>query len=121
MRPVTRNKAGVFTAKEVKIAGQVKLQNLWSYTVSGGSMAEDMIAHKHPAIFPESLARDHILSWSNPGDTILDPFAGSFTTAIAAINTNHKYICIERDPTYFEIGRQRIAKHIGELFQTEGM
>jgi len=71
----------------------------------------------HPAPFPQQLATDHILSWSNPGDTILDPFAGSFTTAIACINTNRKYICIERDPTYFEIGRQRIAKHIGELYE----
>lgn len=55
----------------------------------------------HPAVFPEAIARDHIVSWSNPGDTILDPFAGSGTTAVAAERTGRRWICIERDPDYY--------------------
>ena len=62
----------------------------------------------HPAPFPESIARDHILSWSNEGDTVLDPFMGSGTTGVAAKNLNRKFIGIEIDPEYFEIAKGRI-------------
>jgi DNA modification methylase len=63
----------------------------------------------HPAPFPEALARDHILSWSNPGDTVFDPFLGSGTTGKMAMAHGRKFIGIERDPTYFEIAKQRIS------------
>ena len=55
---------------------------------------------EHPAAFPVSLAHDHIVSWSNPSDLILDPFAGSGTTAIAARRTSRRFICIEREWEY---------------------
>lgn len=64
----------------------------------------------HPAPFPEVLARDHIISWSNEGDTVLDPFMGSGTTGVACINTKRKFIGIEMDNTYFEIAKERIGK-----------
>jgi len=64
----------------------------------------------HPAIFPEKLAEDHILSWSNPGDVVLDPFMGSGTTGVACINTNRNFIGIELDAEYFEIAKQRISE-----------
>lgn len=64
---------------------------------------------ERPAPFPEALARDHILSWSNPGDTVLDPFLGSGTTAKMALLHGRKFIGIERDPGYFEIAQRRIA------------
>jgi len=66
---------------------------------------------EHPAIFPEKLANDHIISWSNEGDTVLDPFAGSGTTGIAALNTGRKFILIEKDAGYCEIIKNRIANH----------
>jgi len=62
----------------------------------------------HPAPFPEALARDHILSWSNPGDMVFDPFLGSGTTGVAARNTGRRFIGIERDPDYFAICQRRI-------------
>lgn len=65
----------------------------------------------HPAVFPEQLATDHILSWSNPGDTVLDPFAGSGTTGVACLNNGRKFILIEKDAGYCEIIRNRIANH----------
>jgi site-specific DNA-methyltransferase (adenine-specific) len=63
---------------------------------------------KHPAKFPEALARDHILSWSNPGDTVFDPFLGSGTTGKMALAHGRQFVGIERDPAYFEIARNRI-------------
>jgi DNA modification methylase len=65
----------------------------------------------HPAPFPEQLATDHILSWSNEGDTILDPFAGSGTTGVACLNTGRKFILIEKDASYCEIIKNRIENH----------
>ena len=63
---------------------------------------------KHPATFPEKLAIDHIISWSNEGDTILDPFMGSGTTGVACKSLNRSFIGIEMDDKYFEIAKERI-------------
>nr|DAV56281.1 MAG TPA: adenine-specific methyltransferase [Caudoviricetes sp.] len=65
---------------------------------------------KHPAVFPEELARDHILSWSNPGDVILDPFTGSGTTAKMAQSTGRRYIGFEISEEYCEIARDRLSQ-----------
>jgi site-specific DNA-methyltransferase (adenine-specific) len=65
---------------------------------------------KHPAPFPLKLAHDHIISWSNKGDTVLDCFMGSGTTGLACVNTGRKFIGIEMDDTYFEIAKDRIEK-----------
>lgn len=109
-RPVTRNKAGVFTEKIVPVnQGDVKLQNVWSYTVSGGSVASDNYAHQHPAIFPESLVRDHIVSWSNPDDMVLDPFMGSGTTAKMAVMLGRNFIGFEISGEYIDIANRRIS------------
>ena len=64
----------------------------------------------HPATFPEALARDHILSWSNEGDTVFDPFLGSGTTGVACANVGKSFIGIEIDETYFDIACERIRK-----------
>ena len=65
----------------------------------------------HPAVFPEQLVRDHIISWSTEGDTVLDPLMGSGTTAIACINTDRQYIGFELDADYYKLANERIAKH----------
>ena len=70
----------------------------------------------HPAQFPEQLAQDHIISWSNPGDTILDPFMGSGTTGVACKLTGRKFIGIEQDKTYFEAGCKIIEETPKPLF-----
>ena len=62
----------------------------------------------HPAVFPMQLVTDHILSWSNECDIILDPFLGSGTTAIACVNTNRHYIGFELDPQYYDIACKRL-------------
>ena len=66
----------------------------------------------HPAVFPVQLAQDHIISWSNPDDIILDPFMGSGTTGVACVNTNRNFIGIEKVGKYFEIAEKRIKDAI---------
>lgn len=64
---------------------------------------------KHPAVFPERLANDHILSLSNKGDVVLDPFCGSGTTAKMAMLTGRKFIGFEISAEYCDIAEKRIA------------
>jgi len=82
-----------------------KATNLWSY----GSGGKDT---GHPAVFPEQLANDHIISWSNEGDTVLDPMMGSCTTGVACLRTNRKFIGIEISPEYYKIAKSRIKKEL---------
>lgn len=84
-----------------------KRKNIWEYQV-GFNAKNDRIASKHPAIFPESLAEDHILSWSNPGDLIFDPFMGSGTVAKMALLNKRKWIGFEITPEYIEIANKRL-------------
>ena len=63
----------------------------------------------HPAQYPENLVKDHIITWSNEGDVVLDSFMGSGTTGVACKNLNRKFIGIEKDETYFKIAQDRIA------------
>ena len=82
--------------------------NIWCYAVGGKKI-------DHPAIYPEKLAKDHILSWSNEGDTVLDCFMGSGTTGAMAIETGRKFIGIELDKHYFDIATKRINEHKAAL------
>lgn len=65
----------------------------------------------HPAVFPIQIPMDHIKSWSNEGDVVLDPFLGSGTTRIAAWDLNRDFIGFEIDKTYFQKQEERFAKH----------
>lgn len=73
----------------------------------------------HPTQKPVALFEYLIKTYTNEGDLVLDNCAGSFTTAIAAINTNRDYVCIERDDKYFELGCRRIAQHQQQTMQLE--
>lgn len=83
--------------------------NIWRYIVGGGYATKDKIAHRHPAIFPEKLAEDHILSWSNEGDVVLDPFVGSGTTPKMAKKNGRNYIGIDISEEYCELSRERVS------------
>ena len=82
--------------------------NVWLYSVGKWKTTKDEYAYKHPAMFPEQLAEDHILTWSNPGDIVFDPFLGSGTTAKMAVLNNRKYIGFEISKEYFDIACQRL-------------
>ena len=82
--------------------------NIWRISNGHQKSTLDKIAFKHPAIFPEKLAQDHILSWSNEGDIVLDPFMGSGTTAKMALLNKRKYIGMEISQEYIDIANERI-------------
>jgi len=84
-------------------------KNIWEYNIGNGHSASDSIAFEHPAIFPEKLARDHIISWSNESDLVYDPFIGSGTTAKMAILNKRNYIGSEINKHYCNICTRRIA------------
>jgi len=75
--------------------------NVFTYSIGGDSTG-------HPAVFPYNLARDHIISWSNEGDTILDPFMGSGTTAIACHREKRHFIGFELNKEYYDKAIKRI-------------
>jgi len=83
-------------------SGYVKQQsqdnNIWYYATGKAKS----LKFDHPAPFPLMLAEDHIKSWSNEGDTVLDPFMGSGTTGVACVNLNRNFIGIELDEFYFD-------------------
>lgn len=85
-------------------------ENIWKIFAAGGS--SDKIASQHPAIFPEQLAADHIRSWSNEGDTVLDPFNGSGTTTKMAYQLNRNYIGIEISQEYCDIANKRLEQGV---------
>lgn len=85
------------------------INNVWEYSVGLNNTTHDKIAFQHPAIFPEKLAEDHILSWSNEGDIVLDPLVGSGTTAKMAMLNNRHYIGIEISKEYCEISKERLS------------
>ncbi len=84
--------------------------NIWEYSIGFNCTTKDEIAYKHPAVFPELLARDHIKSWSNEGDIVLDPFMGSGTTAKVARALGRHYIGFEISAEYCDIIRQRLEQ-----------
>ena len=85
--------------------------NIWKYNVGKGFNSSDKESHNHPAIFPEKLAEDHILSWSNEGDIVLDPFMGSGTTCKMAKKNGRKYIGIDASEEYCALAKSIIEKY----------
>jgi DNA modification methylase len=83
--------------------------NIWRIN-NGKGFGGDDFSNRHPAVFPETLANDHILTWSNAGDIVLDPFTGSGTTGKMAILNNRQFIGIEISEEYCELARQRIEQ-----------
>lgn len=115
VKVMNREKDGSFKIKQVTINENVKAQNVWKYVVSGGSISSFKEAHQHPAIFPEKLAHDHIISWTNENDTVLDPFMGSGTTGFMCKILNRSFIGIERVEKYYEICKKRLDYKVDVL------
>lgn len=88
--------------------------NIWKISPGKGKSTLDQIAFNHPAIFPEQLAKDHIISWSNPSDVVFDPFMGSGTTGKMAVLNCRNFIGIELDENYFKIAQERINNALKE-------
>ena len=89
--------------------------NIWRYSTGKGYTTKDNYAFEHPAMFPESLVKDHILSWSNEGDLVLDPFGGAGTTPAISIENNRQFIAFEIDSKYYDICQQRVESRQARL------
>lgn len=100
------------TGRKVKPYGV--RSNIWHYGMGFMKSTTDRIAYKHPAIFPEKLAYDHIISWSNPGDVVLDPFMGSGTVAKMARIAGRDFIGFEISPEYCSIAEERLKNILSE-------
>ena len=104
-----RNADGTTTALKYEQGKKYRNRwNVWVYDVGYNKTTKDKFAFKHPAMFPEQLAQDHIISWSNEGDLVLDPFMGSGTTAKMAKLNNRNYIGFEISKDYCDIANKRI-------------
>ena len=110
MELLTHNKLpdGINKKKRGELKKEKTRTNIWSYAVGLGGTTRDRIAFQHPAVFPEKLAEDHILSWSKPGDLVLDPMCGSGTTGKMALLHGRDFIGIDISREYIDIARQRL-------------
>ena len=107
--PSQRNKNGELISSPKRVVNELGIRNnIWRFNTGKGFSASDKIAHQHPAIFPEQLAKDHIISWSNPGDFVLDPMCGSGTTCKMTKQLNRKYIGIDISQEYIELAQKRL-------------
>lgn len=86
--------------------------NIWDYATGKGNTTTDEIAYQHPAMFPEKLAADHIVTWSNKGDLVYDPFMGSGTVAKMAHIHKRNWIGSEISNEYCELAEKRIAPYL---------
>lgn len=109
------NDGTLTTKKAIYINDFGTRTNIWEYDVGNNKSTTDKIAFEHPAIFPEKLVQDHIMSWSNRGDLVLDPFMGSGTTAKMSILNNRNYIGFELDKRYCEIANERVRKALAKM------
>ena len=112
----SRTTTNTHYGEPMKVATHSKRSNIWRYATGHGQSAPDMpSAHEHPAIFPLALARDHIRSWTNPGDLVLDPMAGSGTTLRAAKDLGRRFVGVEIHQPYWDLARKRLAQEVMEL------
>lgn len=85
--------------------------NIWQYQNAYGHGTRDKLAYKHPATFPEKMVKDHILTWSNENDLVLDPFMGSGTTAKVAYFNDRRFVGIEKNNDYISLMEERLGKY----------
>lgn len=112
-RGCNRNKNALFYGQtadrprdEVTIVKDTKrLTNTWEIGVGSKNKV-------HPAVFPEKLAANHILSWSNPGDLIFDPFLGSGTTATMAVANRRNFLGFDMSDEYCKLAKDRVNQYI---------
>lgn len=96
--------------KTLKVLKKRKTRtNIWHYAVGFGGTTTDKVAFQHPAVFPERLAQDHILSWTNEGDLVFDPMCGSGTTPKMAAMNGREFLGLDISAEYVKIAEQRLG------------
>lgn len=104
-----RQPDGSFKERKTKVYNQFGMRgNVWKLKTAG--QENPCKKQSHPAAFPLALVNDHIISWSNPGDVVFDPFMGGGTTAIAAIKNDRKFLGFEISREYVDLASKRIQE-----------
>jgi site-specific DNA-methyltransferase (adenine-specific) len=109
-----RKANGKMDNRKIKPAQEMGMRgNVWF----GNTAAQEAIcqSNEHPAMMPGWLAADHIMSWSNPRDVVLDPFNGSGTTSKAAKELNRQWIAIEINEAYCQLAKERMSQEVFQL------
>jgi len=107
-RSMRQKNGEIKQAKKFIVADYGYRYNVWYINTGYGYTTKDKFAYAHPAMFSESLAEDHILSWSNEGDIVLDPLCGAGTTLKMAKMNNRNYIGIDINEEYVNISNKRV-------------
>ena len=102
-----------------KLNGEKTKTNIWEYAVGLHGSTSDKIAFEHPAVFPEKLAEDHILSWTDEEDLVFDPMCGSGTTCKMARKNNRRYLGCDISEKYVAIAEERIRHLTAGTYITE--
>lgn len=110
MVPYLKGTDGVNRKTKRSLSEHKVRTNVWSYAVGKNGTTGDMYAFKHPAMFPENLARDHILSWSAPGELVFDPMCGAGTTCKMAKATGRRWLGVDVSQEYTRIARRRLTE-----------
>ena len=109
--PTTRQRDGsMYLSRSYDLPELLPRSNVWVYDAGFNKChpPAQALAHEHPATYPYELAYDHIRTWTNAGDMVIDPMAGSGTTSAAAIALGRRSVGIEIHPPYADIARRRI-------------
>lgn len=104
-----RGKDGLLNYEKIQRSEEKKVGNVFAYSIGGGISTKDKIAFKHPAIFPEKLVYDQMITWTNEYDLVYDPFMGSGTTAKIAELLNRNWIGSEISKEYVDIAQERLS------------
>jgi site-specific DNA-methyltransferase (adenine-specific) len=113
--PANKKEDGINNKVLGKLNKEKTKNNIWEYAVGLGGSTNDKIAFQHTAIFPEKLALEHILSWSNEGDIVFDPMCGSGTVCKMAMLNKRKYLGMDISKEYVELAKERIQLHEKQL------
>jgi DNA modification methylase len=103
-----RGKDGEINYTKTKRNEFTKVRNIFEYNIGGGHSTKDKVAFGHPALMPEQLAHDMIVTWTNEGDQVFDPFTGAGTTAKMCLLSNRKFHGTELSTTYCDLIKERI-------------
>jgi site-specific DNA-methyltransferase (adenine-specific) len=104
---------GGFKIIEKKTVNPLKCRGtVWQYSTS--NTEGNRLKLQHPATYPDKLAGDLILCFSEPNDLVLDPMCGSGTTCVTAKQNGRRYIGIEVSDEYCKIAEERLKKETGQ-------
>lgn len=106
----TRNADGTTSKTKYQTGHSTRIRdNVWLFDTGYMRTTKDKFAYEHPAVFPEQLALDHILSWSNEGDIVFDPMCGSGTVLKMAYANNRQFIGVDYSVEYVQLAQKRVG------------